>query len=63
MGKLPSERGTEHKRHEVKIAASYYDDVASGKKRFELRKNDRGIKRATALRCWNLKTGNTQAGR
>lgn len=44
MDKLSGERGGQHKRHEVKIAASHYDDVASGKKSFELRKNDRGYK-------------------
>lgn len=57
MDKLPSERGTEHKRHEVKIAASYYDDVASGKKRFELRKNDRGYKEGDSLKMLEFKDG------
>lgn len=57
MGKLPSERGAEHKRHEVKIAASYYDDVASGKKRFELRKNDRGYKEGDSLKMLEFKDG------
>lgn len=57
MGKLPSERGVEHKRHEVKIAASYYDDVASGKKRFELRKNDRGYKEGDSLKMLEFKDG------
>lgn len=57
MDKLLSERGTEHKRHEVKIAASYYDDVASGKKRFELRKNDRGYKEGDSLKMLEFKDG------
>ena len=57
MDKLPSERGKEHKRHEVKIAASYYDDVASGKKRFELRKNDRGYKEGDSLKMLEFKDG------
>lgn len=57
MDKLPSERGTEHKWHEVKIAASYYDDVASGKKRFELRKNDRGYKEGDSLKMLEFKDG------
>lgn len=57
MGKLPSERGTEHKRHEIKIAAPYYDDVASGKKRFELRKNDRGYKEGDSLKMLEFKDG------
>lgn len=57
MDKLPSERETEHKRHEVKIAASYYDDVASGKKRFELRKNDGGYKEGDSLKMLEFKDG------
>lgn len=57
MDKLPSERGTEHKRHEVKIAASYYDDIANGKKRFELRKNDRGYKEGDSLKMLEFKDG------
>lgn len=34
----------ELKTHNVKLAASWWNDVTSGKKRFELRKNDRGYK-------------------
>ena len=34
----------EPKTHEVKLAASWWNDITSGKKRFELRKNDRGYK-------------------
>lgn len=29
--------------HELKIAPQFYDAVVSGRKRFELRKNDRGF--------------------
>lgn len=57
MGKLPSERGEEHKQHEVKIAASYYGDVVSEKKRFELRKNDRGYKEGDSLKMLEFKDG------
>lgn len=56
-GKLPSERGEEHKQHEVKIAASYYGDVVSEKKRFELRKNDRGYKEGDSLKMLEFKDG------
>ena len=34
----------EPKTHEAKLATSWWADVTSGKKRFELRKNDRGYK-------------------
>lgn len=34
----------DHKTHEVKLATSWWADIVSGKKRFELRKNDRGYK-------------------
>ena len=34
----------EPKTHEVKLAASWWNDITSGKKRFELCKNDRGYK-------------------
>lgn len=34
----------EPKTHEVKLVASWWNDITSGKKRFELRKNDRGYK-------------------
>lgn len=40
----------EKKIHELKLAKMYYADAASGKKRFELRKNDRGFKVGDGLR-------------
>lgn len=40
----------EQKVHELKLAAMYFKDVATGKKSFELRKNDRGFKIGDALR-------------
>ena len=40
----------ERKVHELKLAKMYYADVASGKKRFELRKNDRGFKVGDGLK-------------
>lgn len=57
MNTLPSESGADHKLHEIKIAASYYDDVTSEKKRFELRKNDRGYKVGDTLKMLEFKDG------
>lgn len=57
MEHLPSESGDGHKRHEIKIAASYYGDVVSGKKSFELRKNDRGYKEGDSLKMLEFKDG------
>lgn len=57
MDTLPSERIADHKQHEIKIAASYYEDVASGKKSFELRKNDRGYKEGDSLKMLEFKDG------
>ena len=57
MEHLPSEGNTEHKQHEIKIAASYYEDVVSGKKGFELRKNDRGYKQGDSLKMLEFKDG------
>lgn len=57
MEHLPSDRGTEQKVHDIKIAATYYDDVVSGKKRFELRKNDRGYKVGESLNMLEFKDG------
>lgn len=43
METLPSEAAAaEPKTHVIRLAAMYFDDVASGKKSFELRKNDPG---------------------
>ena len=57
MENLPSDRKTENKVHEIKIAASYYDDVTSGRKRFELRKNDRGYKVGDSLKMLEFDEG------
>ena len=57
MEKLPSDEKTKHKVHDIKIAASYYDDVTSGRKRFELRKNDRGYKVGDSLKMREFKDG------
>ncbi|WP_312497147.1 DUF3850 domain-containing protein, partial [Anaerosporobacter sp.] len=42
MQNLPSDAG--QKEHDIKLAAMYFDDVQSGKKSFELIKNDRHYK-------------------
>ena len=57
MEKLPSEQKAGHKIHDIKIAAFYYDDVTSGRKRFELRKNDRGYKVGDGLRMLEFEDG------
>lgn len=49
MQNLPSDtQETGQKVHQIRLAKSYFDDVANGIKTFELRKNDRGYKKATS---------------
>ena len=57
MENLPSAGKAADKVHEIKIAASYYDDVTSGRKRFELRKNDRGYKVGDTLKMLEFEDG------
>lgn len=58
MNNLPSDRKKpEEKIHEVKLAAMYYEDVKSGKKTFELRKNDRQYKEGDKLHMLEFKDG------
>lgn len=57
MENLPSDGEKKHKTHEIKIAASYYDDIISGRKRFELRKNDRGYKEGDGLKMLEFASG------
>lgn len=52
-----SDNKADHKIHEIKIAAMYYEDVVSGKKSFELRKNDRGYKQGDKLIMLEFKDG------
>ena len=35
--------------HDLKIDPEYFDDVITGEKRFEVRKNDRGFKKGDLL--------------
>lgn len=51
-----SDNKPDHKIHEIKIAAMYYEDVISGKKSFELRKND-GYKQGDKLIMLEFKDG------
>ena len=50
MQSIPSDNETDTKIHDVKLAAMYYDDVISGRKPFELRKNDRNYRVGEILR-------------
>lgn len=52
-----SDNKPDHKIHEIKIAAMYYEDVVRGKKSFELRKNDRGYKQGDKLIMLEFKDG------
>lgn len=54
---LPSETGDSRKIHQIRLAASYFDDVVSGKKTFELRKNDRGYKEGDFLEMMEFNDG------
>lgn len=58
METLPSEAAAaEPKTHIIRLAAMCFDDVASGKKSFELRKNDRGYKEGDVLELMEFKDG------
>ena len=57
MEKLPSDGKADHKTHDIKIASSYYEDIISGKKKFELRKNDRGYKVGDSLKMLEFADG------
>lgn len=57
MELLPSDRKTEKQEHEIKLAASYYEDVANGRKCFELRKNNRRYKVGDGLKMLEYKDG------
>lgn len=55
MSHLPSDDGP--KVHSIKLASNYYDDVATGKKTFELRKNDRGYREGHKLELLEFAEG------
>jgi len=43
--------------HQIRLGASFYEDVCSGKKSFELRKNDRGYKEGDILEMMEFADG------
>lgn len=55
MNHLPSDDGP--KVHRIRLASMFYDDVASGAKNFELRKNDRGYGVGHILEMLEFKDG------
>lgn len=55
MSHLPSDEGP--KIHRIKLASNYYDDIATGKKTFELRKNDRGYREGHKLELLEFAEG------
>lgn len=58
MQNLPSDtQGTGQKVHQIRLAKSYFDDVANGIKTFELRKNDRGYKKGDILEMMEFADG------
>ena len=58
MQKLPSDtQETGQKVHQIRLAKSYFDDVANGIKTFELRKNDRGYKVGDILEMMEFADG------
>lgn len=54
---LPSDTKNTRKIHDIKMAHSRYEDIISGKQRFELLKNDRGYKTGDCLRMAEFKEG------
>ena len=58
MQNLPSDtKETGQKVHQIRLAKSYFDDVANGIKTFELRKNDRGYKKGDILEMMEFADG------
>lgn len=57
MQQLPSQQ--EKKVHDVKLGTTFFDDVKTGRKTFELRKNDRGYKEGDTIVMHECKNGTT----
>lgn len=57
MQQLPSQQGK--KVHDVKLGTTFFDDVKTGRKTFELRKNDRGYKEGDTIVMHEYKDGTT----
>lgn len=57
LTQLPSEADTGQQVHQIRIATTYFEDAASGRKSFELRKNDRNYKEGDILEMMEFKDG------
>lgn len=57
MENLPSDTVKGARTHQIRIAAKYYEDAKSGKKPFELRKNDRDYREGEILEMMEFKEG------
>lgn len=57
MQQLPSQQ--EKKVHDVKLGTTFFDGVKTGRKTFELRKNDRGYKEGDTIVLHEYKDGTT----
>lgn len=58
MSHLPSDtHGIDKKAHQIRIGTTFFQDVCSGKKAFELRKNDRGYKEGDILEMMEFTNG------
>lgn len=57
MIKLPGDGKADHEMHEVKITGSDYEDIVSGRRKFDLRKNDKGYKAGDSLKMLEFKNG------
>lgn len=57
LTQLPSEAVTGQQVHQIRIATTYFEDAESGKKPFELRKNDRNYKEGDILEMMEFKDG------
>lgn len=57
MDALPSKTGDGRKVHQIRLASMYFDDIVSGKKTFELRKNDKEYKEGDFLEMLEFADG------
>ena len=57
MNHLPSDAAKEQKVHQIRLGAQFFGDVLEGRKKFELRKNDRGYKVGDILEMMEFKDG------
>lgn len=57
MENLPSDTENGPRIHQIRLVATYYEDAKSGKKPFELRKNDRDYREGDILEMMEFKEG------